>query len=41
MKFLVVDTNGIDFVNNKTDFEELNNIIFNIDYDYGINRKIL
>ncbi len=41
MKFLVVDTNGIDFVNNRSDFEELIDVIFNIEYDYGINRKIL
>jgi len=41
LKFLIIDTNGIDFVNNKSDFEALINVIFNHDYQYGINRKIL
>jgi deoxyguanosine kinase len=41
LKFLVIDTNGIDFVNNKSDFEALIEIIFNEEYQYGINRKIL
>lgn len=41
LKFLVIDTNGIDFVNNKSDFEALIEVIFNHDYQYGINRKIL
>lgn len=41
LKFLVIDTNGIDFVNNKSDFKALIEVIFNHDYQYGINRKIL
>lgn len=41
IKFLIIDINGIDFVNNKSDFEALIEIIFKYDYQYGINRKIL
>jgi len=41
LKFLVIDTNGIDFVNNESDFESLIDIIFSNEYQYGINRKIL
>ena len=41
LKFLVIDTNGIDFVNNKSDFEALIELIFNNEYPKGINRKIL
>ncbi len=40
IKFLLIDTNGIDFVNNKTDFEYIINIIFNTNYKEGINRII-
>jgi len=41
LKFLVIDTNGIDFVNNDTDFESIIDIIFNKEYSLGINRVIL
>lgn len=41
IKFLIINTDGIDFVKNKSDFELLTNIIFNNDYNYGINRKII
>jgi deoxyguanosine kinase len=41
LKFLIIDTNGIDFVNNKADFEILIDIILNENYQLGITRKIL
>jgi deoxyguanosine kinase len=41
LKFLIVDTNGIDFVNNKADFDHLVQLIFHKDYQLGINRKII
>ena len=41
IKFLVIDTNGIDFVNNKFDFEQIIDVIFNIEHKKGINRIIL
>ncbi len=41
LKFLIIDTNGIDFVNNKADFNSLINVIFNQEYKIGLNRKIL
>ncbi|MBN1251955.1 MAG: deoxynucleoside kinase [Bacteroidales bacterium] len=41
IKFLVIDTNGIDFVNKKSDFELIIEIIFKNDYKKGINRIIL
>jgi len=41
LKFLVIDTNGIDFVKNKADFETLVQLIFNEDYQTGLNLKIL
>jgi deoxyguanosine kinase len=41
LKFLIIDTNGIDFVNNKADFEILIDIILNENYRLGITRKIL
>jgi deoxyguanosine kinase len=41
IRFLVIDTNGIDFVNNNTDFENIIESIFNEDYPLGISRKIL
>lgn len=41
IKFLIIDTNGIDFVNNNADFNTLIQAIFNEEYQIGINRKIL
>jgi deoxyadenosine/deoxycytidine kinase len=41
LKFLIIDTNGIDFVKNKADFETLVQLIFNEDYQTGMNLKIL
>ncbi|NPA44281.1 MAG: deoxynucleoside kinase, partial [Chlorobi bacterium] len=40
-KFLIIDTNKIDFVKNKTDYNKLKDVIFNKEYDIGINRVIL
>jgi len=40
IKFLIIDTNGIDFVNNKADFEQIIKIIFDTNYKKGINRII-
>jgi deoxyadenosine/deoxycytidine kinase len=41
IRFLVIDTNEIDFVNNKADFEKIVSAIFDENYQLGINRKIL
>ncbi len=41
LRFLIVDTNGIDFVNRQNDFEALTDTIFNYEYPYGLNMKIL
>ena len=41
LSFLILDTNGIDFVNNNSDFEHIINTIFNKEYSIGINRVIL
>ena len=38
MKILVIDTCNVDFVNNKDDYKNLINIIFEKKYDKGINR---
>jgi len=40
-KFLVIDTNNIDFVKNPDDYKKLTNLIFEKDYEVGINRVIL
>jgi len=40
-KFLVIDTNKADFVKNKLDYEKIKDIIFNKEYELGINRIIL
>jgi len=40
-KFLVIDTNNIDFVNNDEDYNKIIEVIFNKDYEIGINRVIL
>jgi len=39
--FLIIDTNGIDFVNNQTDYNKIKEIIFEKKYIQGINRIIL
>jgi len=41
IRFLIVDTNGIDFVSDNSDFEAVIDIIFNKEYPVGINRVIL
>ncbi len=41
IRFLVIDTNGIDFVRNNSDFEAVIDVIFNKEYPIGINRVIL
>jgi len=40
-KFLVIDTNKINFVKNTSDYDKLKDVIFNRDYELGINRIIL
>jgi len=40
-KFLIIDTNNIDFVNNKSDYKKLTDVIFNFNYKNGINRIVL
>ncbi len=40
-KFLVIDTNKIDFVKNLSDYKKLTDVIFNQQYEIGINRVIL
>ena len=37
----IIDTNNIDFVNNKNDYELISNTIFKNDYKKGINRVLL
>jgi deoxyadenosine/deoxycytidine kinase len=41
LKFLIIDTNGIDFVNSREDFERISHIILKNDYENGLNMKIL
>jgi deoxyadenosine/deoxycytidine kinase len=41
MKFLIIDKSNIDFVNSKTDFESIVDVIFNKDYSVGINRILI
>jgi len=40
-KFLVIDTNKIDFVKNKEDYKKITEVIFGENYETGINRVIL
>lgn len=40
-KFLVIDTNTIDFVRNPKDYEKIKEVIFGKEYKKGINRIIL
>lgn len=39
--FLIIDTNGIDFVNNTDDYKKITDVIFNSKFEKGINRVIL
>ncbi len=41
LKFLVIDTNNIDFVENKSDYKKIVDTIFNTPCKRGINRVIL
>lgn len=41
IKIVIIDTNNIDFVNNKEDLQKIENAIFNNEYEIGINRLIL
>lgn len=41
LKFLVIDTNDIDFVNNKEDYKKITETIFNTECKFGVNRVIL
>jgi len=41
IRFLVIDTENIDFVNNEKDYSLLSEIIFQTEYKFGINRLIL
>lgn len=41
MKILVIDSSNIDFVNRKSDFQQLKKVIFEGDYSVGLNRLIL
>lgn len=41
LTFLIIDTNGIDFVNNQNDYKMVCNLIFNTKFNKGINRIIL
>ncbi|MCK4880227.1 MAG: deoxynucleoside kinase [Bacteroidales bacterium] len=41
MKILVIDTSNLDFVNKKSDLQQLKKIIFEGDYSVGMNRLIL
>ncbi|MFH2144150.1 MAG: deoxynucleoside kinase [Bacteroidota bacterium] len=37
IKILVININGIDFVNNKNDYNKIHNAIFKSNYHYGLN----
>lgn len=41
LKFLIIDTNNIDFVGNENDYNTIKDVIFNKEYKVGINRVIL
>ncbi len=41
LKFLIIDTNNVDFVNNYEDYQNIMNHIFEKQYNMGINRIIL
>ncbi len=41
LRFLVIDIGGADFVSNSEDYEAIEDIIFQGNYQYGINRVVL
>jgi len=41
LSFLIIDTNGIDFVNNQKDFDKIDSLIFEKKYNKGIYTVIL
>ncbi|MCK5134421.1 MAG: deoxynucleoside kinase [Bacteroidales bacterium] len=41
LKILVIDTNKVDFVNNKADYQQIKKIIFEREYKSGMNMPIL
>ncbi len=41
IRIVIIDTNNIDFVNNKDDFDKIEKAIFNNEYKVGITRIIL
>lgn len=41
LAILILDTNGIDFVNRPEDFEKLTNTIFSVQYNKGVTRLML
>ena len=41
LKILVIDTSDIDFVNKKTDYQQIKKIIFEGDFKPGMNMLIL
>ncbi len=41
IKCIVIDTNNIDFVNSEEDYNKIKEVIFERDYEYGMNRVIL
>lgn len=41
IKVVIIDTNNIDFVNKEEDFQKIENVIFNKEYEKGISRLIL
>lgn len=41
IRIVIIDTNNIDFVNNKDDFDKIEKAIFNNEYEVGITRIIL
>lgn len=41
LRVLIVDTNNIDFVENPSDFQKLENLILNTSYEQGIHRVVL
>lgn len=40
-RFLVIDTNNVDFVNNENDYNKIIDVVFKKEYSPGINRVIL
>lgn len=40
LRFLIIDIENIDFINNQEDYYLLKNIIFDRDYEYGITRIV-